>query len=61
MIREMEMESADCTLAVPMTAKEKCLLESLSKQSKLDSGELVRMLLFETGILSAADKVQRKS
>lgn len=54
------MESTECTLAVPLTAKEKGLLEKLSKRSNLDRAAMVRMLLFETGILSEEDGVQSK-
>lgn len=54
------MKSADCMLSVPMTAKEKSLLESLSKRSNLACAEIVRMLLFETGILSAEKRLSGK-
>lgn len=52
------MKRTECFLAVPMSLKERTLLESLSKRSKVDSCELVRILLFETGILSADDGVR---
>ena len=49
------MKKAESFLAVPMSEKEKTLLERVSKRSRIGSGELVRMLLFETGILAASD------
>lgn len=52
------MKRSECFLTVPMSQKEKTLLERLSKRSKVDSSELVRILLFETGILTADNGVR---
>ena len=41
----------ECTIAVSMTKQEKNIIETLSKISKVDQGEMIRILLFETGIL----------
>lgn len=50
------MKRRGCTVTVALSAEEQLLLESLSKRSKLASSELVRMLLFESGILAAAGR-----
>lgn len=54
------MKSVECTIEVPMTNKEKHIIETLSKRSKIKSGEMVRMLLFETGILCELDSLHNK-
>ena len=45
------MKFNECTIAVSMTKQEKNIIESLSKRIKVDRGEMIRILLFETGIL----------
>ena len=54
------MKATECTIAVPMTNKEKSLIEALSKRSKVNCGEVMRMLLFETGILCEGDCLSRE-
>jgi hypothetical protein len=45
------MRSNKYTVSVSMTKQEKRIIEFLSKQSKISHGEMIRFLLFETGIL----------
>ena len=48
------MRTPECTIAVPMSNREKRLIEDLSKKSKVKCGEMLHILLFETGILADA-------
>ena len=49
--QEEIVKSQEYTVSVSMTRKEKRLIESLSRRSKVADGEMIRILLFETGIL----------
>ena len=46
------MSTAECQISISLSRKEK-MLEKLSKRSKVDCCVMVRMLLFETGLLHA--------
>ena len=48
---ERAMKLNECTISVSMTKQERNIIETLSKRSKGDQSEMIRILLFETGIL----------
>lgn len=54
------MKSEAYKIALPMTLREKQLIDKLARKSRLKSSELLRILLFETGILGEMETEQPK-
>lgn len=45
------MEGSKCQISISLAPEEKQLLEKMSKSSRVECSEMIRILLFETGIL----------
>ena len=45
------MEGSKCQISISLAPEEKQLLEKMSKRSRVECSEMIRILLFETGIL----------
>lgn len=50
------LQTTNQKVEVVLTPKEKHLIDNLSKQSKVESSELIHMLLFDTGILTSKNE-----
>ena len=54
------MKSTQQKIEISLTCKERAMIDALSRQCKMTCDELVRTLLFDSGILSGAEGTKRQ-
>jgi len=54
------MKAANQKIEISITNKERAIIDVLSRQYKMTNDELVRTLLFDSGILSASEEIKRQ-
>lgn len=53
------MKTTQQKIEISLTRKEQQVIDALSRQCKMSNSELVRTILFDSGILSLAEGIKR--